>query len=86
MTVFAFICLTIFLVLFFTLFNKGTDVFAPARLFTLVWSFAIGLVGLKFSGLQKIWPIYSWLSINNYSFFRIVRDVRGLCSLFWRRK
>lgn len=61
MTVFAFICLTIFLVLFFTLFKKGTDVFAPARLFTLVWSFAIGLVGLKFSGLQKIWPIYSWL-------------------------
>lgn len=61
MTVIAFICSAIFLTLFFTLFKKDTDVFAPARLFTLVWSFAIGLVGFQFSGLQKIWSIYSWL-------------------------
>jgi oligosaccharide repeat unit polymerase len=61
MTVIAFIFSAIFLTLFLTLFKKDTDVFAPARLFTLVWSFAIGLVGFQFSGLQKIWSIYSWL-------------------------
>lgn len=61
MTVIAFICSAIFLTLFFSLFKKDTDVFAPARLFTLVWSFAIGLVGFQLSGLQKTWSIYSWL-------------------------
>lgn len=61
MPIISFVCFSLFIIIFFTLFKKGTDVFAPARLFTLVWSLAIGLVELKFSGLQKIWSFYSWL-------------------------
>jgi oligosaccharide repeat unit polymerase len=61
MSVFAFVCLTIFLILFISLFKKDTNVFAPARLFSLVWSFSIGLTELKFSGFQKIWSTYSWI-------------------------
>jgi oligosaccharide repeat unit polymerase len=59
----SFISLSIFFVMFLSLFKKETDVFAPARLFILVWSLAIGLVELKFSGLQKVWSAYSWIVV-----------------------
>ncbi|MCU0406381.1 MAG: oligosaccharide repeat unit polymerase [Ignavibacteriaceae bacterium] len=49
--------------MFLSLFKKDTDVFAPARLFILVWSLSIGLVELKFSGLQKVWSAYSWIVV-----------------------
>lgn len=49
--------------MFLSLFKKETDVFAPARLFILVWSLSIGLVELKFSGLQKVWSAYSWIVV-----------------------
>jgi len=61
MPISSFIFLTIFLILIITLFKRGTDVFSPARLFAMVWSFSLGLVELKFSGLQQNWSSYSWL-------------------------
>jgi oligosaccharide repeat unit polymerase len=59
----SFISLSIFFIMFLSLFKKETDVFAPARLFILVWSLSIGLVELKFSGLQKVWSTYSWIVV-----------------------
>ena len=61
MPISSFIFFTIFLILIITLFKRGTDVFSPARLFAMVWSFSLGLVELKFSGLQQNWSSYSWL-------------------------
>ncbi len=61
MAVISFICFALLIVFFFTFFKKDTDVFSPARLFVMVWLVAIGLVEFKFSGLQKIWSIYSWI-------------------------
>ncbi|MCX8009782.1 MAG: hypothetical protein N3A61_01390, partial [Ignavibacteria bacterium] len=57
------ISFAIFFVLFVSLFKKGTDVFSPARLLSLVWSFAIGLANLKLSRLQQEWTSYSWMMI-----------------------
>jgi oligosaccharide repeat unit polymerase len=61
MSLSSFIFFAIFFLLALTLFKKGTDVFSPARLFAMVWSFSLGLVELKFSGLQQDWSTYSWL-------------------------
>jgi len=61
MSLISFICFALLIVFFFTFFKKDTDIFSPARLFVMVWLFAIGLVEFKYSGLQKIWSIYSWI-------------------------
>lgn len=61
MPISSFIFFTIFLVLIISLTKKGADVFSPARLFAIVWTFSLGLVELKFSGLQQNWSNYSWL-------------------------
>ncbi len=63
MTWVSFICFGIFLLLIISLFKKGTDVFSPARLFVIIWSFAIGLTDLKLSRYQIIWTDYSWIMI-----------------------
>lgn len=72
--------------MFLSLFKKETDVFAPARLFILVWSLSIGLVELKFSGLQKVWSTYSWIVV----FVNIFSVLLGMFIVFvfnfWREK
>lgn len=59
----SFLCFGVFVVLLFSMFKKGTDVFSPARLFSLVWSFAIGLTDLKLSRYQIQWSFFSWIML-----------------------
>jgi len=61
MNIISILCLLIFFSLFVSLFIKGTDIFAPGRLFTMIWSFAIGLTEFKLSRLQYDWPLYGWI-------------------------
>src|SRR3989339_402845 len=56
-------CFGLFLLLLISLFKKGTDVFSPARLFIIIWSFAIGLTDLKLSRYQITWTNFSWIMI-----------------------
>ncbi|MDP1995191.1 MAG: O-antigen polymerase, partial [Ignavibacteria bacterium] len=60
MSAIAIISFSIFLIALLSLIRKEADLFSPARLFTLVWSFAIGLTELKLSRLQFNWNGYSW--------------------------
>lgn len=46
--------------LILTFFKKGTDIFSPGRLFTVIWVIAIGLAELKLSRFQFEWSYYSW--------------------------
>lgn len=57
------ICFTIFFFLLLTLFKKGTDIFSPARLYTMIWSAAIGLAQFKLSRFQYEWSAYSWIML-----------------------
>ncbi|RCK72889.1 MAG: putative TRANSMEMBRANE PROTEIN [Ignavibacteriae bacterium] len=50
----------LFLFLTSTILFKRTDIFSPARLFSLVWVFVLGLCSLKLSRFQYDWSIYSW--------------------------
>lgn len=51
-----------FLVLLFS-FRKGVDIFSPGRIFTLVWSVALGITELKLSWLQHSWSLEVWIQI-----------------------
>lgn len=63
MTTISIICFVIFIALLVSLFKKNTDLFAPGRLFAMVWLFAIAITDLKFSHYQKEWSGYSWLML-----------------------
>ncbi len=63
MSIVSIICFISFSLLLFSFLKKGTDIFSPARLFILVWSFAIGLTDLKLSGYQFTWSFYSWFML-----------------------
>jgi oligosaccharide repeat unit polymerase len=54
-------CFGGFFLLLASLFKKGTDIFAPARIFLLVWTLAIGLAELKLSRFQFEWSSWSWM-------------------------
>ena len=60
----ALICFAVVLVLIVSLFKRGTDIFSPARLFSIIWMLSIGLAELKFSRFQYEWPLYSWLMLS----------------------
>ena len=57
------ICISLFLILSFTFFFRKLDIFSPARLFILVWTFAIGITQLKLSTFQRQWTTYSWIML-----------------------
>lgn len=57
------ICFGLTLILFLSLFKKNTDVFAPARLFIIIWLLSIALTELKFSRYQNDWTLFSWLML-----------------------
>ena len=59
----AWFSLTIFLVFLLSFVNKSTDLLSPARLFILVWSFAIGITNFKFSVFQREWSEFGWLML-----------------------
>lgn len=63
MPVSSLILFLVFIVLVISLFKKNADVFSPARLFLIVWTFSLGLVQLKLSHFQQQWSLYSWLII-----------------------
>lgn len=43
--------------------RPNTDVFSPARIFTFVWAFIIGVTNLKLSWLQIEWNTLIWIQI-----------------------
>lgn len=55
--------LTIFFLCLLSFSNRKIDVFSPARLFILVWSFAIGITNLKLSVFQREWSGFGWLML-----------------------
>lgn len=57
------VCFTIFIILSSTFVIRKLDIFSPARLFILVWTFAIGITQLKLSTFQKTWTTYSWIML-----------------------
>lgn len=63
MNLISFYCFAIFFAFAFSMFKKNTDVFAPGRLFLLVWSLVIGLATLKLSRLQREWSSFGWVVI-----------------------
>jgi len=63
MSTFSVISFTIFSLLLLSFLYKKIDLLSPARLFILVWSFAIGLTHLKLSVFQKEWTLYSWVML-----------------------
>lgn len=44
-------------------FRPNIDVFSPGRIFTFIWSLAIGLTNLKFSGFQQEWSTEIWIQV-----------------------
>ena len=44
-------------------FVRRADVYAPYRVFGIIWSLAIGLADFKFSYFQHDWTFYSWSAI-----------------------
>lgn len=60
MNIISHICFIISFSSFLTFFRKRTDIFAPGRLFILVWSIAIGVTNLKLSRYQFEWSYFSW--------------------------
>ncbi len=55
--------LAIFFLCLLSFSNRKIDVFSPARLFILVWSFAIGITNLKLSVFQREWSGFGWLML-----------------------
>ncbi|MBU1100660.1 MAG: oligosaccharide repeat unit polymerase [Bacteroidetes bacterium] len=51
--------------------KKESDLFSPARVFSIIWISAIGLAELKLSWLQHEWTLYGWgmLLIGIFSFY-----------------
>ncbi|MEO8168137.1 MAG: hypothetical protein ABI623_07820, partial [bacterium] len=47
----------------FSCFRKGADIFSPGRVFGMVWTIAFGLTDLKLSGFQHDWNVESWLQV-----------------------
>jgi oligosaccharide repeat unit polymerase len=50
-------------IIFLSCMNRKSDKFSPIRVFTLIWSIAIGMTDLKFSSFQHEWSLYSWLML-----------------------
>ncbi len=63
MTAISFISFAICLVIIVTSLRRGTDIFSPGRLFSLMWALVIGLTDLKFSGLQLPWTTEIWIQV-----------------------
>jgi oligosaccharide repeat unit polymerase len=56
-------CFGVCLLCIVSSFRRDADPFSPGRVFTVIWSLAIGLVELKFSRLQEIWPAEVWFQV-----------------------
>lgn len=63
-------CFSICLLLAGSALLRRADIFAPYRVFGVIWSFAIGLSDLKLSFFQREWSTYSWIVL-----------VTGVCSM-----
>lgn len=59
----AIICFIALILLLLSFLQKGTDIFSPGRLFTVIWLLAIGLAELKLSRFQYSWTVYSWFAL-----------------------
>ncbi len=63
MSIISIICFLIFFLTLFSGLRKTSDFFAPARIFIVIWSLAIGLAELKLSHFQHQWSLYSWITL-----------------------
>lgn len=57
------VCFIICFLIIMSFFRPDTDIFSPGRIFTFIWSLAIGLTDLKFSGLQHEWTPIVWIQL-----------------------
>src|SRR5436309_11238536 len=57
------ICFSVDAIILVSCVPKTADPFSPARVFTFVWAFSIGLADLKLSLFQSPWSTYAWLVI-----------------------
>ncbi len=44
-------------------FRPNTDVLSPGKIFAFIWTLAIGITDLKFSGLQHEWSFEVWVQV-----------------------
>lgn len=63
MQITSFIFFFIFLILLFTGFRKNADLFAPGRVFGMLWSLLLALVEFKYSRLQFEWSYADWFMV-----------------------
>ncbi|KUO60805.1 hypothetical protein APF79_04820 [bacterium BRH_c32] len=64
MTLTAFILLSIALILIVGSVAMKSDLFSPAKIFTIIWAITLGLAELKFSRLQHDWNGFGWLMLG----------------------
>lgn len=60
MSVTSAICLLIVAAVIASSLRRGVDALSPARVFTVIWSVAVGLADLKLSYYQHAWSFYAW--------------------------
>lgn len=64
MTIAQIISLLIIILLTTVSFKKNTDLFSPAKVFSLIWAVVILLTEFKFSGYQNNWTLFSWITLT----------------------
>ncbi|MEE9450791.1 MAG: O-antigen polymerase [Ignavibacteriaceae bacterium] len=69
MTIPQIISLLIIILIIAVSLKKHTDLFSPAKVFSLIWAVVILLTEFKFSGYQNNWTLFSWFTLTT-----------GLCS------
>jgi len=63
MSILSIICFIIFFTLIATSLFGGKDLFSPARIFSIIWTLALGLTDLKLSRFQLEWSFYSFYAL-----------------------
>jgi len=64
MTIAQVISLLIIILILTLSVKKGTDLFSPAKVFSLIWAVVILLTEFKFSGYQNNWTLFSWITLT----------------------
>ena len=64
MSVISIISFSLCLIILIYSLRKGTDLFSPAKVFSIIWTVSIGLADLKLSRLQHEWSGYGWLMLG----------------------
>jgi len=63
MNLFSAACFIVCLLFLVESFRRESDLFSPGRMFVMIWTLAFGLMELKLSRLQNVWPTEVWLQV-----------------------